>query len=537
MPRAKTRPCIAITAVLALALVVAVTGVADTAPEKSTSYRHSLRIAYWVGHHPGWGETLKVITDAFCRQWNAEHPDDTAQFKHQYQPHQGYDMWSRTQYLGEMAPDLVQQFTGKAWEYGGRNGFLVPLKRYLYKENPYNPGTKWINTFYPHIVLANRDPAYFEYWTVAYGTVTLRYYYNKDIFNDVGVEPPSTWRELMEICSRIKDAGIIPVAVGESDQRTTSIWTFWNLMPQLLAYRTPLMDVLEKNDNQDGMEEVYYGIKNKHFSLMDPQQIEIYRLVKEYSQYWNEGFNGIPWDGSKDLFYQGKAAMMMNGSWEATGVDENTQGRFEWGIFRVPVLTKESSPYALGPAIENIASSGVEFAVSKDCQRRGNLEVAIAFLQYLTAPSQLKLMAEGAVSIPIVHDVDLSEAPMVREFMPRLRGNSANDGIMGFAQMGDEFKQEWQLFMGGDTELDAFARKVDALYHKNIKKYLKLQVRDYSRSMGEIVAGISRAQYRLQQARKDGDQEAVEEYAFRLQGFQDALEDKKDRLNFILREL
>jgi len=520
----------------AIVLVASCTGGGSRQTE-TMFYHHTLRIAYWLGHHPGWAETLKEITDAFSRQWNEAHPDDTVRFKHQYQPHQGYDMWSRTQYLGEMAPDLVQQFTNKAWEYGGRNGFLVPLKRYLYEENPYNPGTKWINTFFPDIMLANRDPAYFEYWTVAYGTVTVRYYYNKDIFRQVGVSPPRTWAEFMEVLAKIKQAGITPVAVGESDSRTTSMWTFWNLVPQLLAYRTPLMDSWDKNDNQDGLLEFQYGIKNNKFSLLDPQQLELYRLVKEFSQYWNPGFNGITWDRSKDLFYQGRAAVMMNGSWEATGVSDKTQGKFEWGIFHMPVLTRESSPYALGPGVENIASAGVEFAVSKDCQRRGNLEVAVAFLRYLTAPPQLKLLAEKAVRTPIVYDVDLSEAPVVQKFMPRLRGNAAIGGIMGFAQTGDQFQQEWQLFLDGKTDFDVFSRKVDYIYRRNINEYLKLQVRDYARGIGEIIAKIGQTELVLDEARKRQDDVAIGDYEFRLQGFRDALEDNLSRLTFILREL
>lgn len=44
------------------------------------------------------------------------------------------------------------------------------------------------------------------------------FFYNKDIFNELGLEVPETWDQFIEVLDKIKASGMDPIAEGNQDK-------------------------------------------------------------------------------------------------------------------------------------------------------------------------------------------------------------------------------------------------------------------------------------------------------------------------------
>src|SRR5439155_22638503 len=118
------------------------------------------------------------------------------------------------------------------------------------------------------------------------------------------------------------------------------------LLDQLWTDRLPLMDV--RTSSQGGFpgvdqQEFVRAWQKGIFSVRDPRYREMLRLLKVWSRYWQPGFL----DARDDrLFRLGRAAMFWDGSWFASQIARAPMRTFRFGIFRVPPLSRASSPYA-----------------------------------------------------------------------------------------------------------------------------------------------------------------------------------------------
>ncbi len=121
--------------------------------------------------------------------------------------------------------------------------------------------------------------------------------YNKEVFDQLGVQPPGTWSELMELVDVANAAGIAPFALAGQSK--------WPELPWL-AY---LMDRI-------GGPEVFQNIEaNKSDAWSDPAVLEAAERIQELVQ--ADGFvsdyAAISYEsGAADaLVYTGKAAMIL----------------------------------------------------------------------------------------------------------------------------------------------------------------------------------------------------------------------------------
>jgi len=455
--------------------------------------RATIRIGYWLGHHPGWEEGLREVTE----RYRERHPN--VKFILIYQPHKGYDTWVMTQLLGGVAPDLIQMFVTSAVQYGARKGLLVPLARFLHEENPYNPGKAWIDTFYSPVLVDNRnaDPVFHEYWTIPYGVVSVRMYYNADIFRKLNLAIPNTWAEFLQVQKVVQEAGIIPLTVSNSPVPVTSGWMQGFLSNMVLDSLTERVDVRVPDSGIDAIE-MYAAIRDGLIAYDDPELWEPLRLIGDCAKYWGPGFNGMDWEQSKRVFYQGRAAMMMDGSWEMTGAKEKIAGKFEYGIFRIPTVTEETSPYADDMMLETAPSAGLEFAVSKDCERRGDLDVAVDFMRFFTAPQNLEVMTRHAYNIPIVPGTAMN--PEVEIFRPQPRGGQHPSWFITYTPMRDAFVSDVRLFFEGRKTLKQVQDEFRDTYFRYIDEHLRAIVRDQKVAVSRVWLRLAEEEYRAAHA-------------------------------------
>ncbi|ACT03691.1 extracellular solute-binding protein [Paenibacillus sp. JDR-2] len=126
-------------------------------------------------------------------------------------------------------------------------------------------------------------------------------YYNKQIFADAGIVSfPKTWAELQDAVDKLKAKGITPIALGNKEQ-----WVAESCILSALGDRFTGTDW-------------FNGIINKSGSkFTDPDFVKGLTALQDLAKQgaFNADLNSINNDQQKTLYFNGKAAMFMEGSW------------------------------------------------------------------------------------------------------------------------------------------------------------------------------------------------------------------------------
>ena len=143
-------------------------------------------------------------------------------------------------------------------------------------------------------------------------------YYNQDLFDQLHLSPPQTWEELLVTAQKIKDAGYIPFANASGDAWTMAEIVFMNLAPNFIGGREGRMAYL-----------------NGTRCFNDASMIKAFQAVKDLAPFLPENQSALTYTDSQQLFVQGKALMMLDGSWDIPFFESSNPG-FRWSIFAPP---------------------------------------------------------------------------------------------------------------------------------------------------------------------------------------------------------
>ncbi len=213
-------------------------------------------------------------------------------------------------------------------------------------------------------------------------------YYNKDLFEQCGVDIPATVSELEAACDKFMANGIIPFTLANGPKWTGSMYF------QCLAARKGGLEPFQKASAGDGTFEdecfVYAGKK-----------------IQEWVNkgYFPEGFNSMSEDDgqAKSFFYTEEAAMYLTGSWNTAAfkTDSEDAGNDFYskvGWFSFPAVDDSSADASI-----LCGTMGDQF-VSFNCTGE-KLDAAFEFATYLSSDETIEYMV-GASLIPPVTGVD-----------------------------------------------------------------------------------------------------------------------------------
>lgn len=169
----------------------------------------------------------------------------------------------------------------------------------------------------------------------------VTFFYNKNIFDALGLKAPSTWEEFLEVCTRIKQAGITPLAVGSRELWPAQFWFDYLLLRTAgPTYRKALL--------------------NGQASFTDPEVSRVFSLWRGLLQqgFFNPEPEKIDWAGAATQVRDGKAAMTLMGTWIIGLYTGQLQWDEETGFdfFAFPEVDKGVPLTALGPIDVLVAS-------------------------------------------------------------------------------------------------------------------------------------------------------------------------------------
>ncbi|WP_283646927.1 ABC transporter substrate-binding protein [Marinovum algicola] len=227
-------------------------------------------------------------------------------------------------------------------------------------------------------------------YCVPMASVIHGFIYNKDAFEELGLEEPETVDEFFAVLDAIKeDGGYIPMAMGTNDQWEAATMGYNNIGPNYWK-------------GEEGRNALIAGEQK----LTDEQWIAPFRQLARWGEYLGDGFEAQTYPDSQNIFTLGRAAIYPAGSWEVSGF--NNLVDFEMGAFPPPVPAEGDTCY-----ISDHTDIGIGMNAATD-----NPEAAKTFLNWVASPEFATIFANALPGFfPLSSGEVTVEDPLAQEFL------------------------------------------------------------------------------------------------------------------------
>ncbi|GGD72075.1 ABC transporter substrate-binding protein [Paenibacillus nasutitermitis] len=390
--------------------------------------------------------TPRVALDKIIEDFQKENPSIKVEVvKAPSSSQDEYLTWMTTKIASGDAPDIAWPTDQpQGW---AEKGWLLPVDSFMDQPNPYfDETTKWIDTFTNHELIQkfNNGSRYTIPIMQAAGASTT-FYYNIDIFEKLNLPVPKTWKQLVDAATAIKEAGYVPI-IPSVENKGPTMW-------QLGSVSVPVLTNKFINDfNYTGAQspgdmkgdEFIRAINKGIISQDKPEVQEVWKQYKAFAQTWPQGWAT---QDMKPLWREGKAAIREGGMWELSEELSDTKRTFRWGVFPIPVLGSDSTPYASDYPKEkgfpkNMQAMFNLAIVKPTVEKKGSTDAAVKFLHYLTKVDVNEYMVneipagrptvQGAASLPVfdaIQETETAVFPEINLGMNVWFNAEANDAI------------------------------------------------------------------------------------------------------------
>jgi raffinose/stachyose/melibiose transport system substrate-binding protein len=253
----------------------------------------------------------KATVDAF----NAAHPD--GQLAATFFENDAYKTRIRTAVGANQAPSVIWTWGGGGLRDYVNNGQVDDLTDW-FAQNSDVKSKLFENAF----AAATIDGRIYAMPCEQVSPIVM--FHNKQLFEQVGAQPPTTWDELMALVPVFNDAGIAPFSLAGQSRWTNMMW-------------------LEFLFDRQGGPEVFDAIAaGEPNAWSHPAAIAGLTKVQDLvrANGFVNGFQSIAADANADqaLLHQGRAAMMLHGAWtygsmKEEGGDFVSGGNLGWTQF------------------------------------------------------------------------------------------------------------------------------------------------------------------------------------------------------------
>jgi raffinose/stachyose/melibiose transport system substrate-binding protein len=189
-------------------------------------------------------------------------------------------------------------------------------------------------------------------------------FYNKKIFAANGIQVPTTWTDLMKDCAKLKSKGIVPLGIGGKDSAGL------NMLGVVQSLYPTTQD----------KEKLAKGLYAKSVKLNAGKQLEVLQKVQKLYSYAEPNFAGVSYATMTSDFVNGKFAMMSDGTWNTTTIQQAGGSKLDFGYFPLPASDNAADNKYLGGKVE------LTLAVPSNAK---NKDAAIEYLSFFSDNYQL----------------------------------------------------------------------------------------------------------------------------------------------------
>jgi ABC-type glycerol-3-phosphate transport system substrate-binding protein len=372
-------------------------------------------------------------------------------------PQDGYADWVKAQFQNydDALPEADIVYGNLAGS--DRTDKVINYFDYAYDEDPYYDG-EWNEAI--AFDMQNKDMVRGDWDCVSVTGVQVLWFYNADIFAEVGVEPPTTWDEFVTVCEKLDAAGYQPLAVPGTFQSFWANQMGW--LAQIYADQTTRsqIEIVRAQEGDYCYDPDVDG--NFTYDPTDPHNDDAAFVNNNPLRFWRafmvdgtiradsegmktvwsnfakifpkyaggENFYGTDGDGAKTLFYQGKAAIWLDGSWffgdylntmnsidagEAIEIGEGDAAvtlegleKFQLGTFVMPSMEGEGIE---APARTIEVATGFLSAIKKDIDHD---DMVVDFMMFYSSPEGYSTYLSALIDaggtpdgLPLVKGIEL----------------------------------------------------------------------------------------------------------------------------------
>jgi len=332
-----------------------------------------------------------------------------------------YDSVLQTRLTGDDAPDLFTIQANNIATYT-KAGYLADLT-----------GTEGVGKVYENAL--NTVTVDGKIMALPIESTAWSVLYNKDMFEDAGVEIPETLSELEDVCEALTAKGYTPFMLAFQEQ--------W--VPQLMTAVT--LGGLTTGTDSDCLERMYAneGSYEEVREIFNVINLIMQNGTKRAMEQGSEA-------GAAD-FANGAAAMFVQGTWISSTV-MGTNPDMNMGVFGLPVNEDPNCSRI------NLSTSTV-LCVSADTE---NADLAMKFLNYVMDDTDSSALFQACGFNPIASCHEYEMAAYVQEAYAYVaEGRAYQDLVLPSSVTDEQGKLLQELYVGTVT-VDQIIERLDAAF-------------------------------------------------------------------------
>lgn len=283
------------------------------------------------------------------------------------------------------------------------------------------------------------------------------FFYNKEIFAELGIGPVDTWEEFVPMLEKIKEAGYTPWFIfGKEAWHLGHLIEFipHGYLKQTLGALDCKVAMLENDQDK-----LNWGDRSGAMASFAKCLLEL-----QAKGLINGDVLTATNDNCVQAFVSGEAAMFSNGMWALSGILEaNPDMADKIGFMAYPAYMPDSKPVVL-----SAEDSGYSISASSE-----NVDAAKAFLDYLFSADVQQRYSEYLGSPSAFVDVQAQWAPAgFAEDVNKVLGSAVNIGFTnekpaGFS--GDDAGRMVQDLLAGTYTAEEFAKAYETAWNDGFK--------------------------------------------------------------------
>lgn len=338
-------------------------------------------------------------------------------------------------WLSTAAPDIVTWHDGERMAYYASRGLFEDLS------------ADWAKNNWNQMYASGKDASSYKGKQYALPTVYYSWglFYRKDVFQKAGITAePKTWAEFMEANKKLKAAGVSPFTIGGRDSWTLGGW----------------FDYLDLRINGNAF---HQQLMNGDIAYTDPRVKKVYATWKTLidAKYFIDSPLSYDLDAAQPFLFQGKAAMMLMGTFIAKGFPPAQAAQI--GYFQFPIID---------PAVPTAEEGPIE-SLHIPTKAKNKVD-ARRFLAFAGTPQISAKLAEGLGSLPANSKSPAPVEPISKIGFEILSGTKG--GIAQFydrdmnKEMADEGMKGMQKFLNDPGTLDDVLKQLELTRKRIYKK-------------------------------------------------------------------
>jgi multiple sugar transport system substrate-binding protein len=338
-------------------------------------------------------------------------------------------------WLTTVAPDIVNWHDGERMAYYAKRGLFEDLSG------------DWAKNGWDDMYASTKEASSYEGKQYAAPTVYYSWgmFYRKDLFQKAGIaSEPTTWDAFLEDCKKLKAAGVTPIVVAGRDAWTLAGW----------------FDYLDLRLNGNAF---HQKLMAGDVPYTDPRVKKVYTTWKQLldNGYFIDNSLSYNLDAAQPFLFQGKAAMMLMGTFISAGFPDNVKAQM--GYFRFPIIDPNVPTAEDGP-VESLHIPSVA----------KNKADAHEFLKFVETPAIGAQLAEGLGSLSANSKSPPPTDPISRigfQILSTTRGGIAQfyDRDMT-KEMADQGMKGMQQFVSDPTKIDQILAQLEQDRQRIYKK-------------------------------------------------------------------